>query len=74
MYLNDLKLGKEAIIDELKANTNIKGRLMDIGFAPSSIITPVLKNVGGNMIAYQIKGTIVALRKEDTKEIKVHII
>ncbi len=74
VYLNDLDIGMHAIIDEPAANSNIKGRLMDIGFVSGTMITPLLKNAGENMVAYQIKGTIVALRKDDTSKIKVHII
>ena len=74
VYLNDLNIGVLGVIDELKANPSIKGRLMDIGFVPGARIVPVMKNVGGNMVAYQVKGTIVALRKDDTSEIRVHVI
>lgn len=72
MYLNDLKIGDEAIIDKLNANSNIKARLMDMGLIKGTKITPIIKNPGGNMIAYQVRGTVIALRKDDTSEIKVY--
>lgn len=74
VYLNDLDVGMQAIIDELSASPNIKGRLMDIGFVPGTMIVPIMLNAGKNMVAYQIKGTTVALRKDDTSKIRVHII
>ena len=46
VYLNDLDVGMQAIIDELSASPNIKGRLMDIGFVPGTMIVPIMLNAG----------------------------
>lgn len=71
MELNDLKLNQKALITEIKASNNIIKRLMDIGFVRGSIITPVLINRGNSIVAYDIKGTTIAVRKKDTKGIGV---
>ena len=69
--LNELKLNEEAIIVNLEANPNIKRRLMDIGFVKGEKVKLILKNFGDNMRAYKIKNTVIALRKNDTKNIMV---
>lgn len=74
MKLNDLKLNQKSIITKVKAPQNIIKRLMDIGIVKGSTITPVLTNSGKTIVAYDIKGTTIAIRKEDTKDIEVKII
>ena len=69
--LNDLELNKEAIVIKVAANENIKNRLLDIGLVPGSKIKTVLISPGKDMVAYQTKGAIIAIRKDDTKDIMV---
>ena len=69
--LNDLKLGEPGKVIENEANKNIRRRLLDIGVVRGSIIEPVLISPGGDLVAYQIKGAIVAIRKSDTEKIIV---
>lgn len=66
--LNDLKLNEEAII-ALVNDSNLKRRLMDIGFVKGAKVKLLLKNFGDNMRAYQIKNTIIALRVNDAKTV-----
>lgn len=68
--LNELKIGEEATITLVK-NSNLKRRLMDIGFVRGAKVKLILKNIGDNMRAYQIKNTIMALRLNDSKNIFV---
>lgn len=69
--LNDLNLDKEAKVIKVKANENIKNRFLDIGLIPGTIIKPVLISPGKDMVAYMIKGVVIAIRKEDTENIMV---
>lgn len=69
--LNDLKINQEAVVLKVKANENIQNRLLDIGLVPGSIVKPVLISPGDDMVAYQIKGAVIAIRKDDTKDIMV---
>ncbi len=71
MKLNDLKIGEEGIISKVCADKNIKKRLMDIGFIKGVRVIPVLNNK--SMVAYKIKDTVIAIRKDDTKDIEVYI-
>ena len=73
MKLNDLKIGDEATITKVKADSNIQKRLLDIGLVKGSKIKKVLTSIGQGMYAYEIKGTLIGIRKEDTKNIEVQI-
>ena len=42
---------------------------MDLGIVPGSKIKPIMESLGNDPIAYLIKGTTVALRKQQTKNI-----
>ncbi len=67
--LNDLSIGQRAKIIKVDANKDIKRRLLDMGFVKGTIVEKVL--VSSSMVAYYIKGTVIALRKSDTKNIMV---
>ena len=71
--LNDLKLGEEGTVIKVIAKDNIKKRLLDIGLVTGSTVKPILISPGKDMIAYYIKGAVIAIRKDDTKDIKVEV-
>jgi len=69
MTLNDLPLNTVGIIDKLNCNENIRRRMLDLGFINGTKITPVFKSPSGDPIAYEIRKTLIALRKEDSSTI-----
>ena len=69
--LSDLKIGKTAKIIDINCNNDIKRRLLDLGIIEKSNITPVFRSPFNDPTAYLIRGTIIALRSEDTKKIIV---
>lgn len=71
MMLNELGLNKNGIISFVSASSDIKRRLMDIGFNKGVKIKPILE--GSSMRAYSIKGSLIAVRKEDTSKIEVDV-
>lgn len=71
MMLNKLGLNKNGIISFVSASSDIKRRLMDIGFNKGVKIKPILE--GSSMRAYSIKGSVIAVRKEDTSKIEVDV-
>ncbi len=71
MSLNELEINKEGKITIVDAPKDIRRRLMDIGFNKGTIIKPLLN--GKSMRAYKLKGSIIAIRKEDTSKIEVEI-
>lgn len=69
--LDTLKISKNAKIIDINCNHTIKRRLLDLGIIENSIITPVFRSPFNDPTAFLIRGTIIALRNEDTKNILV---
>ena len=66
MNLNELPLNTIGIIDELNSNGNTKRRLLDLGLVKGTKIIPVFKSPSGDPTAYEVRKTLIALRKEDS--------
>lgn len=69
--LNMIQEGNSVKIKEILSTSSIKRRLLDIGFIEGTSVTCLLKSPLGDPIAYQIRGAIIALRKEDSQHILV---
>ncbi len=69
--LNKIDLNSYAYIDELLCSGSIRRRLLDLGFIKGTPIIPVLKSPSGDLTAYEVRGSLIALRKEDSNNIKV---
>ena len=69
--LDKCNLGDKVVIKKINASNSIKRRLLDIGLIPGTIIEIVLKSPSGDPFAYNIRGSLISLRKEDTKNIEV---
>lgn len=74
MFLSDMKVGDKAIIKELNANDNIKRRLLDLGLIKGTYIECVLESPFNDPLAYLIRGAVIAIRKEDSRNIEVDLI
>ena len=66
MNLYELPLNTIGIIDELNCGGNIRRRLLDLGLVKGTKIMPVFKSPSGDPTAYEIRKTLIALRKEDS--------
>jgi len=71
--LSTLKVGESGKI--LGISSAVRGkqrrRLLDFGIVPGTVITPRLVSFTGDPVAYNIRGTSIALRKEQTDMILV---
>lgn len=67
MNLYELPLNTVGIINNVNCNKNIRRRLLDLGLVKGTKIIPVFKSPSGDPIAYEVRKTLIALRKEDTK-------
>ncbi len=67
--LNNLRLNEEAYI--LESNIKNKQNLINLGITKNSKIKYLYKSPFNNPKAYLIKNVIIALREEDTKQIKI---
>lgn len=71
MTLLDLKLDKTGTINNINCTPEIKKRFLDLGFIKSTKITPVLTSPAGNIRAYLIKDTLIAVRDQDASNISI---
>lgn len=71
MTLKNLELNTSAKILNIDCSDQIKKRLIDLGFIKGSSIIPVLISPSGNIRAYYIKDTLLALRDNETQNITV---
>ena len=65
--LDKLDIDNSATIKSLQCTGDLRRRLLDLGLINGTKIKAVLKSPIGNPIAYEIRGTVIALRKEDSK-------
>ena len=69
--LTNLNIGESAKVLKLKSMGSMRRRLQDIGLIEGTDVTCVLKSPGGDPIAYQIRGAIIALRQEDSSDVLI---
>lgn len=69
--LTRLKTGEYAFVSALHAKDTMRRRLLDIGLVEGTRVLCVLKAPGGDPIAYQIRGAVIALRTEDANTVFV---
>lgn len=73
MTLLDLKLDKIGTIKNINCSPEIKKRFLDLGFIKNTKITPVLTSPAGNIRAYLIKDTLIAIRNQDAANITLSL-
>ena len=71
--LNKVKLNNSVTIHSLNCRENIKRRLLDLGLCENTKITPIFRSFSGDPTAYSIRGTTIAIRENDSKNIFVKL-
>ena len=71
MSLYDIKPGERAKIDELCMDGSMRRRLLDIGLVKDTLVECVGRSAGGDPSAYLIRGAVIAIRSEDSKNILI---
>lgn len=69
--LNNLSLGEEAIILKNNVKKKNKKHLKNLGLSENTKIKCLYKSPLNDPIAYQIKNVIIAIRKEDSRNILI---
>ncbi len=69
--LSQLPLNKNGRIVKIECDEGIKRRLLDMGLVKGTNIVPILVSPSGEPRAFLVRGTIIAIRKEDAKNIKI---
>jgi len=71
MLLTQLPLGVISEVVSLEAEGIKRRRLLDLGLIPGTQIIAKRRSPSGDPTAYLIRGTLIALRSEETNLIKV---
>ena len=69
--LNKLPLSQTGIIESINPSSNIKRRLLDLGIITGTRIKPVLISPFGDPTAFEIRGFLISIREEDSKNIYI---
>ncbi|QTL97111.1 ferrous iron transport protein A [Iocasia frigidifontis] len=73
MLLTNLPQKSNGKITGLTAKGKQRRRLLDLGLIPGTTVVAKRKSPSGDPIAYLIRGTVLALRKEETDLVKVSL-
>ena len=69
--LAEMNQGDSAIVFELASNGSIRRRLQDIGLIPGTRVECVRRSPLGDPVAFLIRGSVIALRCEDSSNIHI---
>lgn len=69
--LSQLPIGKTGRIGSLCVHGPLRRRLLDMGLTPHVPVTCLYRSALGNMRAYLIRGTVIALRSEVAAAIEI---
>lgn len=69
--LNEIKLNNTVIIDSINCTGKLHRRFLDLGIIPGTKITPVFSSIFNDPIAYEVRGSIIAIRNEDSRKINI---
>lgn len=69
--LTHLEEGKSSIVKEIDSSLDgaERRRLLDLGIYPGVTIKNCFKSASGDPIAFEVLGTVIALRKEQSNKI-----
>lgn len=69
--LDQLQTGQIATITTLNARGPNRRRLMDLGILPGTHIEIEMVSPLGDPVAYRVRGAVIALRREQAREIEI---
>ncbi len=70
-YLSDISEGETAEISRILTESDMRRRLLDIGLIPETQVICLNQGAKKEISAYLIRGAVIALRKEDCKNILI---
>ena len=71
--LNELGIEQMGIVCKIVGEETIKRRLLDLGLIEGTNIKPVLISPSGDPRAFEFRGSLIAIREEDSKNIMIKI-
>jgi len=71
MTLDGLKAEELAVVEELLSEGPERRRMLDLGILPGTRVEVVMKSPLGDPTAYRIRDSVVALRAEQARQIRI---
>lgn len=65
--LDQLSIGDTMIVKKINNKGTIRRRFLDMGLIPGTKVRCIMKSPGGELVAYMIKGALIAIRTDDSK-------
>ena len=72
--LSEVKLGSSCIIKKINLEGSIKRRLLDIGLIEGTKVENVLVSPFKDPVGFLIRGAVIAIREDDSKNIMVELV
>lgn len=69
--LSSLKVGECGIIEKILPDCALYHRLQDLGLVKGTKVFCALKSPMGDPVAYFVRGTLIAIRCEDSENIMI---
>lgn len=67
----ELKRGEKGIIENIDGSHPSSRRILEIGFTPGQEIQLINTSLFNDPIAFSVRGTLIAIRKEEASCIKI---
>ena len=71
--LDQVCTGIWACVIDIDTSANLRDRLRDFGLVPGTRVCRRYATPGGDIIAMELRGSVVAMRKRDMKHIRVRL-
>ena len=72
--LNQLNLNEMAVINKIETQGDMRRRLLDIGLVENTKVKCVCISPQGDPKAYLIRGSVIAIRNVDSREILIEAV
>ena len=69
--LNDIAVGESVTVKKLMMHGTMRRRLLDIGLTEGAKVECIGRSPAGDPTAYLIRGAVIAIRSDDSREILV---
>lgn len=70
--LSMLSQGQHSVVEEITTTGAMRRRFQELGIVPGTDIACLQKSFFGDIVAYLIKGTVIAIRNEDADGILIY--
>jgi ferrous iron transport protein A len=71
--LDRVPLGADARVTGLDLDGLLRRRLLDLGFVLGTLVRPLRRSPFGDPTAYEVMGSVVALRRSEAARIRVSV-